>query len=376
MKKIFLDSASTTYCDKEVVDSMLSCFSEYYGNPSSTHTFGREATKMVSDARSIIAKSINATSPNEIYFTSSGTEANNMALFGIARANKGKGKHIISTKIEHQSVIDSLKRLEEEGFEITYLQTDKNGQVSIQEFKESIRNDTILISIMLCNNEVGTITNIKELAKISNENGIIFHTDAVAGYCTIDIDVKDLNIDAMSLSSQKIYGPKGSGCLYIRNGIKFESLIYGGNQEGGKRAGTLNVPSIVGFGKAVELYEKNKTKYRKRLNEIKTLFWEKLSNSKIVTKNGVNTVDTIISLTFKGISNELIQTILDMKGICCSLGSACTAGSTEPSHVLLGMGYSVKDAKSTIRFSFCKDLIDEDIILATETILKTLEYLG
>lgn len=374
MKRIFLDSASTTYCNDEVINEMLPYYRDIYGNSSSVHSIGRDATMILNNSRSVIAKSINV-NPLEIYFTSSGTEANNMAIFGIARANKNKGNHIISTKIEHQSVIDSLKRLEKEGFVITYLDVDKNGQIFIQDLINSITTNTILVSVMLVNNEVGTISNIKEIAGILKEKGIIFHTDAVAGFGILDIDAKQLNVDAISLSAQKIYGPKGVGCLYIKQGTKFEPIIYGGNQENGKRAGTTNIPAIVGFAKAVDIMMKQKEEYRFKIKNIKNQFIENLKELKDVQINGNNTVDTILSITFKGISNELLQTILDLNGICCSLGSACTAGSTEPSHVLLGMGYSIDEAKSTIRFSFHKNLSKEDVIFATQLIKDTVKRL-
>ena len=376
MDKIFLDSASTTYCEDEVVNVMVDCLKNNYGNPSSTHYFGREASKVLGDTKLTISKYLNCKS-NELYFTSSGTEANNLAIFGIARANKDKGKHIITTYTEHQSIIDSTKQLEKEGFSVTYLKADKTGKINIEDVEKNIRQDTILISIMLVNNETGTINDIKKIAEVvkNQDHNIILHTDAVAGLGMVDIDIKDLNVDALSISAQKIYGPKGIGCLYIKQGIVFYPIIFGGNQENGKRAGTANVPAIAGFGKAMELLSKNERDLRQKIKQIKQDFVSNLSGEKGIRINGENTVDTILSVTFDNIDNEIMQTMLDMNGVCCSLGSACTAGSVEPSHALLGMGFDNKEAKSTVRFSFHKSITREQIVYATKIIKESVKRL-
>ena len=253
MKKVYLDNASTTYVSSEVLAEMLPCFNSIYGNSNSLHSFGREASAITDRARDRIAHAINAAKSNEIYFTSGGTEADNWAIKGIAHAYSNKGKHIITSAIEHHAVLDACKQLEEEGYEVTYLPVDSSGLVNMVELLRSIRKDTTLISVMAVNNEVGTIQNIKAIAKIAHDYGIIFHTDAVQALGTIKLDVQDMEIDAMTLSAHKIYGPKGVGCLYLKNGIRIENMIVGGSQERAKRGGTLNVPAIAGFGKAVEI---------------------------------------------------------------------------------------------------------------------------
>lgn len=278
-RKVYLDNAATTYVSSEVLNEMLPCFNAIYGNASSIHGFGRDAAAIVDRARDRIAAAINAKSANEIYFTSGGTEADNWAIKGLAYANSNKGKHIITSAIEHHAVLDACAALEKEGFEITYLPVDSTGLVSITELLRAIRKDTILISIMAVNNEVGTIQNIKTIAKTAHENGIIFHTDAVQALGALRLDVQDMEIDALSISAHKIYGPKGVGALYVKNGIRIENLVDGGSQERGKRGGTLNVPGIAGFGKAAEIAVRDLAINQQKLRSIREYFLSKLKEN-------------------------------------------------------------------------------------------------
>ena len=275
-KRIYLDNAATTYVSSEVLNEMLPCFNTIYGNSSSLHSFGRDAMAIVDRAKDRIAKAINAEKSNEIYFTSGGTEANNWAIKGIAYANRDKGNHIITSAIEHDSIIESCNALRREGFRVTFLPVDENGLVNIADLMHFIDKETILISIMAVNNEIGTIQNVKAIAKTAHENGIIFHTDAVQGIGALKFDVQDMEIDLMSMSAHKIYGPKGIGALYIRNGIKIEDLIDGGNQERGKRGGTTNVPAIAGFGKAVEIANRDLVVNQQKLRAIRNYFLEQV----------------------------------------------------------------------------------------------------
>lgn len=370
MPKIYLDNAATTAISDEVLTEMLPSFGSEYGNATSSHSFGREATKLVDIARDRIASGINASS-SEIYFTSGGTESNNWAIFGLAMANKDKGNHIITSQIEHHSVLDACKRLEKMGFDVTYLPVDDKGLVSIADLLHYINEKTILVSIMAANNEIGTIQNLKTIAKISHEKNIIFHTDAVQAVGAFKIDVKDIGIDAMSLSSHKLHGPKGVGALYVKKKIKIDPYILGGSQENGKRGGTLNVPGIVGFGKAFELTIRDYTITNKKLKSLHDYFVSKIQKEIPYTKvNGhyVQRLPGIASITFETIDAEALQMLLDLDGIACSLGSACMSGSTEPSHVLKAIGLSVEDAKSTIRFSFGTNNTKEEIDFVVDKI--------
>ena len=276
-RKIYLDNASTTYVSSEVLNEMMPCFNAIYGNAGSLHSFGRSAMAIVDKARDRIKEGINAKKSTEIYFTSGGTEADNMAILGVAHAYANKGKHIITSQIEHHAVLNACKQLEKEGFEVTYLPVDKTGLVSLPDLLHAIRKDTILISIMAVNNEVGTIQNVKTLAKIAHDYDIIFHTDAVQAIGQINIDVQDMEVDLLSISAHKIHGPKGVGALYVKSGINFEPITFGGNQERGKRSGTENVAGIAGLGKAVELATKNHIETNRKLRNIRDYFLEKLS---------------------------------------------------------------------------------------------------
>lgn len=377
-EKIYLDNAATTYVSGEVLNEMLPCFNTIYGNSSSVHKFGREAIGIVDRARDRIASVINAEKSNEIYFTSGGTEANNWAIKGIAIANREKGNHIITSSIEHDSILASCKTLEKLGFEITYLPVDQYGLVSIADLMHYIKKETILISIMSVNNEIGTIQNIKAIAKTAHEHGIIFHTDATQALGNLKINVQDMEIDLMTMSAHKVYGPKGIGALYIKNGIKIDNLIDGGNQERGKRAGTLNVPAIAGFGKAVEIAGRDLSANQQKLKAIRTYFLEKV-NEKIpyVHLNGhpQQKVQNIVNLAFEMVEAESILMLLDLDGISVSTGSACASGSTETSHVLKAIGLDEDLARGSIRFSFGKAITKAKIDYVVERLALAVEKL-
>lgn len=377
-EKIYLDNASTTYVSGEVLNEMLPCFNTIYGNSSSVHRFGREAVGIVDRARDRISNAINAEKPNEIYFTSGGTEANNWAIKGIANANKDKGNHIITSSIEHDSVLASCKTLEKFGFEITYLPVDQYGLVSIADLMHYIKKETILISIMSVNNEIGTIQNIKAIAKTAHEHGIIFHTDATQALGNLKINVRDMEIDAMTISSHKVYGPKGIGVLYLKNGIKIDNLIEGGNQERGKRGGTTNVPAIAGFGKAVEIANRDLSVNQQKLKTIRSYFLEKVTEKiPYIKLNGhpQQKVHSIVNLAFEMIEAESILMLLDLDGIAVSTGSACTSGSTEPSHVLKAIGLDDELARGSVRFSFGKSISKIKVDYVIEKLVSAVEKL-
>lgn len=377
-RRVYLDNAATTYVSGEVLNEMLPCYNAIFGNSSSLHSFGREAAAIVDRARDRIAKAINAQKSNEIYFTGSGTEANNWAIKGIARAYKNKGKHIIVSAIEHDSILESCKELEKEGFEVTYLPVDEQGIVSLAALLHSIRPDTTLISVMSVNNEVGTIQNIKAIGKTAHENGIIFHTDAVQAMGALRMDVQDMEIDAMSMSAHKIYGPKGVGALYVKNGIRIEDLIDGGNQERGKRGGTSNVPAIAGFGKAVEIATRDLSVNQQKLKAIRTYFLDQVMEKiPYVHLNGhpQQKIQGTVNLSFELIEGESILMLLDLDGIAVSTGSACTSGSLEPSHVLQAMHVPDELAQGSIRFSFGKSISKSDVDYVVERLVVAVEKL-
>ena len=378
-RKIYLDSASTTYVSSEVMDEMTSCFNVVYGNAGSLHTFGRDAMALVDKARDRVKDAIHASKANEIYFTSGGSEANNWAIMGVARANKNKGKHIITSQIEHHSVLNACKYLEKEGFEVTYLPVDETGLVDIAELLHAIRKDTILISIMAINNEVGTVQNVKAIANIAHDYGILFHTDAVQAVGHIQLDVQDMQIDLMSMSAHKIHGPKGVGALYIRNGVEIDPIICGGeDQERGLRGGTENVPGIVGFGKAIEIATANQVVNNKKLRDIRERFVAKLTEKIPYFKvNGHphQKSNAILNVSFYGVEGESILMLLDLAGIYVATSSACTSKSMLPSHVLKAMGISDEIAQSSVRFSFDINISKSDIDYAVEEIAKVVEKL-
>ena len=364
MEKIYLDNASTTYVSSEVLNEMMPCFNAIYGNAGSLHSFGRSAMAIVDKARDRIKEGINAKRSTEIYFTSGGTEADNMAILGVAHAYANKGKHIITSQIEHHAVLNACKQLENEGFEVTYLPVDKTGLVSLPDLLHAIRKDTILISIMAVNNEVGTIQNVKTLAKIAHDYDIIFHTDAVQAIGQINIDVQDMEVDLLSISAHKIHGPKGVGALYVKSGINFEPITFGGNQERGKRSGTENVAGIAGLGKAVELATKNHIETNRKLRNIRDYFLEKLSeNVEYFQINGHphQKSNAIVNISFYGIEGESLLMLLDLAGICVSTGSACTSKSLLPSHVLEAMKVPADIAQGSIRFSFGTNISKADV---------------
>lgn len=373
----YFDNAATTRVKKEVVEAMLPYCTEKYGNPSSMYTKGREARRAVEEAREKVAHLINA-KPNEIYFTSCGSESDNTAIKGIAYANWRKGKHIITSKIEHPAVLHTCQSLEKQGFEVTYINVDANGFIKLDELKNSIRNDTILISIMFANNEIGTIQPIEEIAKIAKMYNILFHTDAVQACGNIPIDVKRMGIDLLSLSGHKLYAPKGIGALYVRSGIEFEKFMDGGHQEKNKRAGTENVPGIVALGKACELAKNNLQNHMKHLQEIRDYYINKLE-SKIsdVRLNGTrkNRLPGNANFSFKGVEGEALLLNLDAKGICASSGSACTTGSNSPSHVLTAIGLSQELANGALRTTFGEENTKEDVDYLIDSLVEIVQRL-
>ncbi|MFO7154465.1 MAG: cysteine desulfurase NifS [Caldicoprobacter oshimai] len=369
-KRVYMDHAATTYTKQEVLDEMLPYFKEIYGNPSSVHGFGREARKAVDLARERTAAALNA-SPEEIYFTSGGTEADNWAIKGVAWANKERGNHIITTSIEHHAVLHTCQYLEKMGFEVTYLPVDSYGLVYPEQVKEAITDKTILISVMFANNEIGTIEPIREIGQIARERGIYFHTDAVQAVGHIPVDVKEMNIDLLSLSAHKFYGPKGVGALYIRKGVKLHPFIHGGAQERNRRAGTENLAGIVGLGKAIELAVANLEESSKRLAAMRDrLISGVLNTIENVRLNGHPTkrLPGNANFSFEFIEGESLLLSLDMKGIAASSGSACTSGSLDPSHVLLAIGLPHEIAHGSLRLTLGDDNTDEDIDYVLEVL--------
>ena len=376
-KTIYLDNAATTKTRPEVVEAMLPYFTEYYGNPSSVYEFATPSKKAIAEARETIAKSLGAKT-NEIYFTAGGSESDNWAIKATAEAYEFKGKHIITSKIEHHAVLHTCEYLEKRGFEITYLDVDENGTVKLDELKKAIRPDTILISIMFANNEIGTIQPIKEIGEIAKEHGIIFHTDAVQAYAHVPINVDEYHIDMLSVSGHKFNGPKGIGFLYIRTGLKLRSFIHGGSQERKRRGGTENVPGIVGMGKAVEIAMANlaeRTAYEVELRDY--LINRVLSEVPYVRLNGhrTNRLPNNANFAFQFIEGESLLIMLDMQGICGSSGSACTSGSLDPSHVLLAIGLPHEIAHGSLRLTLSEETTKEDIDFTVDEIKKIVEKL-
>ena len=363
MKIRYFDHAATTPVRDEVIKEMLPYFGIEYGNASVMYSLGRNAKRAIKKAREQVAYALNA-DINEIYFTSCGSESDNLAIKGFAYANKNKGNHIITSKIEHHAVLDSCKSLEKEGFNVTYLDVDKNGIVDIQELMNSITPKTILISIMYTNNEIGTIEPIEEIGKIAKQKNIIFHTDAVQAIGNAKIDVKKLNIDMLSLSGHKFYAPKGVGALYIRDGIKVRKLQDGGEQESNMRAGTENVAEIVGLGKAIELIYNEFDNYNLKLKELRDYFINSVKNKfdEIKINGDMNKrLSGNANISFKGINGSELLFKLDNFGICASAGSACSTSNPEPSNVLTAIGLEKEYLDGTLRFSFGKDNTKEDV---------------
>lgn len=376
-KKIYLDNAATTATRPEVVEAMLPYFTEKFGNPSSVYEFASQNKIAVSKSREIIAKALKA-KPEEIYFTGGGSESDNWALKCTAEAYKEKGNHIITSKIEHHAILHTCEWLEKQGFEVTYVGVDENGKLKLDELKAAIRPTTILISVMFANNEIGTIQPIKEIGEIAKENGILFHTDAVQAFGQVDIDVDELHIDMLSASGHKLNGPKGIGMLYIRKGLKLRSFIHGGAQERHRRAGTENVPAIVGFGKAVEIaMETLDARVKKEIETRNYLIERVLKEVPYTRLNGDrnNRLPNNANFSFQFIEGESLLIMLDMKGICASSGSACTSGSLDPSHVLLAIGLPHEIAHGSLRLTLSEDTSKEDIDYTVDAIIEIVNKL-
>ncbi|WP_243297504.1 cysteine desulfurase family protein [Bacillus litorisediminis] len=371
MKNIYLDHAATSPVHPDVIEKITKVMQEVYGNPSSIHAFGRRARQIVDDARTTIAKSIGC-KYNEIIFTSGGTESDNLAIKGIAHAYREKGKHIITSSIEHHAVLHTCHSLEKEGFEVTYLPVNEKGMISIEDLKNALRDDTILVSIMFGNNEVGTIQPIEEIGEILADHSAFFHTDAVQAYGLIAIDVHKLKIDALSVSAHKINGPKGTGFLYLKEGIKLAPAFHGGEQERKRRAGTENVTNIAGFEEAVKLAQTTMEQKAAYYTKLKNLLISELKNREVNFElNGDldHSLPHVLNLSFPGIDVEAFLVNLDLGGVSVSSGSACTAGSIEPSHVLTAMfGSGSERLRNSIRFSFGLFNTEEDIIDAAEIV--------
>lgn len=350
----YFDNSATTRIKEEVLSEMFPYLTREYGNPSSLYSIGRKAKRGIEESRKKVAHLINC-KPEEIYFTSCGSESDNTALKGIAYAKQDMGRHIITSKIEHPAILNSCKNLESKGFEVTYVNVDSGGRINLQELENSIRQDTILISIMFANNEIGTIQPIKQISEIAHKHGIIFHTDAVQACGNIPIDVQKLGIDMLSLSGHKIYAPKGVGALYVKQGIEFERFLDGGHQEKNKRSGTENVAQIVGLGKACEIAEKNMQSYQFKLKNLRDYCLEQMQKRFFnIQINGTmeNRLPGNINISFLGQDSTELLYKLDEMGICASGGSACSSGDSKPSHVLTAIGISPEVAKSAVRFTF------------------------
>ncbi len=369
-KMIYLDNAATTKTAPEVVEAMLPYFSEFYGNASSVYGFAGNSKEAMTKARETIANSLGAKT-NEIYFTAGGSEADNWALKATAEAYKAKGNHIITTKIEHHAILHSCEWLENNGFEVTYLNVDENGVVKLEELKAAIRPTTVLISVMYANNEIGTMQPIKEIGEIAKANGILFHTDAVQAFGQVPINVDELNIDMLSSSGHKLNGPKGIGFLYIRKGVKIRSLVHGGAQERKRRAGTENIPGIVGYGAAVERAVRTMKERTEKERELRDYLIDRVLKEVPYTRLNGHRTDRLpnnVNFSFQFIEGESLLIMLDMEGICASSGSACTSGSLDPSHVLLAIGLPHEIAHGSLRLTLSEETTREEIDFGIEAI--------
>lgn len=376
-KLIYMDNAATTPVKPEVLDAMLPYFTEKFGNPSSIYSISSENKKAITDAREVIAKTINTT-PENIYFTAGGSESDNWALKATADAYASKGKHIITTKIEHHAILHTCEYLETKGFEITYLDVDENGLVKLDELTAAIRPDTILISVMFANNEIGTIEPIAEIGKIAHEHGVLFHTDAVQAYTQVPIDVEAMNIDMMSTSGHKINGPKGIGFLYIRKGVKIKSFIHGGAQERHRRAGTENVTGIIGLAKAAEITTANMKERTAEEIKVRDHLIERIEKEIPYAKlNGdrVKRLPNNVNFSFQFVEGESMLILLDSKGICASSGSACTSGSLDPSHVLLAIGLPHEIAHGSLRLTISDQITMEDADYVVDNLKEIVNHL-
>lgn len=371
MKIRYFDHAATTAVDEEVLEEMLPYFNKDFGNPSSIYSIGKKNKEAINIARMKVATALGC-KVNEVYFTSCGSESDNLIIKGIAFANSQRGNHIITSKIEHPAVLNTCKKLERFGFKVTYVRTDSNGIIDLNELERSINRNTILISIMMANNEIGTIQPIEEISKIARKYGVYFHTDAVQAVGNIEIDVKEMGIGALSLSAHKFYGPKGIGVAYINENIPFMRLQDGGHQEKEKRSGTENVPLIVGLGKAIELADKNIVSYNRKIKNLRDYYMDEIEKRiPYIRINGdmKNRLPGNANICFKGVDGGKLLAELDKKGICASSGSACSAGLLNPSHVLLAIGVPENLARSSLRITFGKENTFED----TEYLVNNLE---
>ena len=382
--EIYVDNAATTSTSEEVVESMLPYFNKNYGNPSSLYSLAQVSRDAVDNSREIISKILNC-KPSEIVFNSGGTESDNLAIIGVAKALESTGKHLITSKIEHHAVMHAMEELESYGFDVNYLNVDKDGFVDLDQLEKSITNETTLISIMYANNETGSIQEIKNISNIIKKKSeefnrdIYFHTDAVQAAGKLSLDVEELGVDLMTISGHKFYGPKGTGLLYIKKGVPISPIIVGGGQERQRRSGTENVPGIVGLAKALDIAENNKNKFNEHCNELTSYLRKRLSNIKhehLVVTSEKNTLSNILNVCFKNFEGEPILIGLDMAGICASSGSACSSASLEPSHVLIAQGIDPKLAVSSIRFSFSNDNTLEDIIYIADNLERVLSELS
>ncbi|MFR2265446.1 cysteine desulfurase NifS [uncultured Clostridium sp.] len=364
MKTTYMDYSATTYVKPEVLDAMMPFFTEKFGNPSSFYGISRETKMAVDNARAQVAKAINC-DPNEVYFTGGGSEADNWAIKGIATAHMKKGNHIITTKIEHHAVLHTCEFLEKFGFEVTYLDVNEEGFIDLKQLESAITDKTILVSIMFANNEIGTIQPIKEIGAICREKKVLFHTDAVQAIGSVPVDVKEMNIDLLSLAGHKLYGPKGIGALYIRKGVRIDNLIHGGGQERGRRAGTENIPGVVGLGKAIEIATENIEENRARLTVLRDKLidgvLERIPYARLNGPRGDKRLPGNSNISFEFIEGESILLSLDFEGICASSGSACTSGSLDPSHVLLAIGLPHEKAHGSLRTTLGAASTEEDV---------------
>lgn len=378
MEKLrYFDHAATTPTKEEVIKEMLPYFHLNFGNASSLYTIGRKSKKAVEESRQKVARVINAT-PKEIYFTSCGSESDNLAIKGVAYANREKGNHIITTKIEHPAVLHTCQKLERQGFRVTYLNVDTEGLISLDELEKAITEQTILITIMFANNEIGTIEPIKEIGKIAKRHHIYFHTDAVQAIGNVKIDVQELNIDLLSMSAHKFYGPKGMGALYVKKGVIFEKIQDGGHQEQNMRAGTENVAGIVGLGKAIEIADKEQEEYNRKLTTLRDYYISQVEEKiPYIKVNGArsNRLPGNANISFRFVEGEALLLNLDMKGICASSGSACSSGSSDPSHVLVAIGLPAEIAQGSLRITFGEENTKEDVEYLIDNLIEVVERL-
>lgn len=367
---IYLDNAATTFMDYHVLKAMEPYYLEKYSNPSSIYSFSRENKSAMKRTRDVAAKLLGA-KPKDIYFTSGGSEAINWAIKGVVYGNEGKGRHLVSTRIEHHAALHALEFLEKQGYEVTYLDVDETGQIDLSELRRAIRPDTVLVSIMAANNEIGTILPLKEIGRICREMGTFFHTDAVQAVGAVEIDVEEMNIDFLSASAHKFHGPKGVGFLYLRSGIVIENLIHGGNQERGRRSGTENVAGIVGMGKALEILMTEKEEKNRRLTSLRNQLTEgllQIEGSRLNGPKGADRLPNNVNISFSGVDGEALLMNLDLAGILASSGSACTSGAIDESHVLQAIGVEKEYIRGSLRFTLSKYNMEDEIEKTIETV--------